>query len=59
MKNILFYVAFLGLAAWAGNRQYSQVPPSSVPAVISDTSAITKVQESAATVQTATYMHQQ
>ena len=60
MKNLLFYVAFLGLVAWAGNRQYNQAPaPSSIPAVMSDTSAVTKLKNDPATVQTVTYMHQQ
>jgi len=59
MKNLLFYVAFLGLAAWAGNRQYNQDQAPSVHAVTSDTSAVTKVQESSATVQNVTYIPQQ
>lgn len=58
MKNYLFYVAFLCLAAWAGNQLNTQVPPpSSLPAVKSDTSLAIKLQEYPAATQTSVYIH--
>jgi hypothetical protein len=60
MKNYPFYIAFLCLATWAGNRVYTQnPPPSSVPAIKSDSSTVIKLQEQPATVQTTTYIHPQ
>ena len=53
MKNYLFYVAFLCLAAWAGNHQNTPVPPSSSsPVAKSDTGSVTKLQEYSVTIQT-------
>ncbi|TKK65403.1 hypothetical protein FC093_20040 [Ilyomonas limi] len=60
MKNYIFYVAFLCLTAWAGNHLNTKVPPPSpLPAVKSDSSSITKLQEYPAAVYTRAYIHPQ
>jgi len=57
MKNYFFYVAFLCLAAWAGNHLNTPAPqPSSLHVAKSDTSSVTKLQEYPATIQTKAYI---